>query len=87
MVDRYNNKKKDLLKRKEHGKYYTPEFITEYICLNTIIPNLSNKSSKTIKNLIEEFSGNIGFLETQIGLIIIFSITKISSSLKLYKLG
>lgn len=66
MVDRYNNKKKDLLKRKESGKYYTPEFITEYICLNTIIPNLSNKSSKTIKDLIEEFSGNIGFLETQI---------------------
>lgn len=45
-------------RRKKEGVFYTPEYITDYICRNTIIPYLS-KSGKanTIKKLIAEYWG------------------------------
>ncbi|MDP3623093.1 MAG: Eco57I restriction-modification methylase domain-containing protein [Methanobacteriaceae archaeon] len=44
-------------RRKKDGIFYTPEYITDYICRNTIIPYLS-KSGKidTVEALIKEYS-------------------------------
>lgn len=43
-------------RRKKDGVYYTPEYITDYICRNTIIPYLSkNGKSKTTHELITEY--------------------------------
>ena len=46
-------------RRKKEGIFYTPEYITDYICRNTIIPYLS-KSGKanTIKDLLDEHWGS-----------------------------
>lgn len=44
-------------RRKKEGIYYTPDYITDYICRNTIIPYLS-KSGKidNVTDLMEEYS-------------------------------
>jgi len=46
-------------RRKKEGVFYTPEYITDYICRNTIIPYLS-KSGKanTVEKLLGEFFGS-----------------------------
>jgi len=46
-------------RRKKEGIFYTPEYITDYICKNTIIPYLS-KSGKTntVPDLIGEYWGS-----------------------------
>jgi hypothetical protein len=46
-------------RKKGEGIYYTPNYITDYICRNTIIPYLS-KSGKpnTIEDLLEEYLGS-----------------------------
>ena len=45
-------------RRKKEGIFYTPDYITDYICRNTIIPYLS-KSGKvnTIDELIRRIFG------------------------------
>jgi hypothetical protein len=51
-------------KRKKDGIFYTPEYITDYICRNTIIPYLAgNKDIITAKDLVREYSSNISELE------------------------
>ncbi|MFH1585980.1 MAG: DNA methyltransferase [archaeon] len=50
-------------RRKKEGIFYTPEYITEYICRNTIIPYLSEKGATTTYDLIKEYANNIGDLE------------------------
>jgi hypothetical protein len=50
-------------KRKKDGIFYTPEYITDYICRNTIIPYLSKKEAKTAKELVKEYSSDISALE------------------------
>ena len=43
-------------KRKKHGVFYTPDYITDYISKNTIIPYLSISGNlKTVKDLISEY--------------------------------
>ena len=51
-------------KREKEGVYYTPEYITDYICRNTIIPYLS-KSGKTTdtQDLVSEYVDDIESLE------------------------
>jgi hypothetical protein len=46
-------------RRKKDGIFYTPDYITDYICRNTIIPYLS-KSGKvnTVDELIQEYPGS-----------------------------
>ena len=56
-------KESKISKRKKEGIFYTPEYITDYICRNTIIPYLSKKSAKTPKELVLEYSGNMRELE------------------------
>jgi len=44
-------------RRKKEGIFYTPDYITDYICRNTIIPYLSkNGEAETIAELIQEYS-------------------------------
>lgn len=50
-------------KRKKDGIFYTPEYITDYICRNTIIPYLSKSGVNDTDKLIEEYSHDIEVLE------------------------
>lgn len=50
-------------RRKKEGVFYTPEFITDYLCRNTIIPYLSiNGKATTVHELIKEYE-EIGALD------------------------
>ena len=43
-------------RRKKEGVFYTPEYITDYLCRNTIIPYLSiNGKATTVHELIKEY--------------------------------
>ena len=43
-------------RRKKDGVFYTPEYITDYICRNTIIPYLSHSGeASTVHELISEY--------------------------------
>lgn len=59
-------KQEDGSRRKREGVFYTPEYITEYICHNTIIPHLSKHNATTIHELIREYFDNIEELEQKI---------------------
>ena len=49
--------------RKKDGVFYTPKYITDYICRNTIIPYLSiSGNSKSVPELISEYESE-GLLE------------------------
>ena len=51
-------------KRKKEGVYYTPEYITDYICRNTIIPHLSKSGKITDPyDLVDEYREDIKDLE------------------------
>jgi type I restriction-modification system DNA methylase subunit len=44
-------------RRKKDGIFYTPDYITDYICKNTIIPYLSISGNvNTVEGLLEEYS-------------------------------
>ena len=46
-------------KKKTDGIYYTPEYITDYICRNTIIPYLSiSGEAKTVHELLTEYENS-----------------------------
>ncbi len=56
-------------RRKKEGIFYTPEYITDYICRNTIIPYLSKDGkAKTVYELIQEYSSGeeIEMLESKV---------------------
>ncbi len=45
-------------RRKKDGVFYTPEYITDYICRNTIIPYLSlSGEANTVEELVKEYWG------------------------------
>ena len=56
----------ELSERKKDGVYYTPEYITDYICRNTILPFLSNNGATDVFELITEYDNNIEELEEKI---------------------
>jgi len=56
-------KEEQISKRKKEGIYYTPEYITDYICRNTIIPYLSENNVSNVDDLIKEYFDNINELE------------------------
>jgi hypothetical protein len=63
-IEELKNKKES--RRKKEGVYYTPEYITEYICRNTIIPYLSKKSTNEVQKLISEYEDDIELLEKKL---------------------
>jgi hypothetical protein len=50
-------------KKKKEGVFYTPEYVTDIICRNTIISSLSAKGNDTIDDLIDEYHTTIDELE------------------------
>jgi type I restriction-modification system DNA methylase subunit len=58
-----NLKEEKISKRKKEGVFYTPEYVTEYICRNTIIPYLSKSGTNDINELIDEHSDKLEELE------------------------
>lgn len=56
-------KEEKISKRKQEGIFYTPEYVTDYICRNTIIPYLSKSGTNDINELIDEYSRDIEELE------------------------
>jgi len=50
-------------RRRKEGVFYTPDFVTDYVCRNTIIPYLSKKGINNVDKLIKEYSNNIEELE------------------------
>ncbi len=53
-------------RRKHSGVYYTPEYITEYICKNTIVPYLSKSGTNSIQELMIEYDDDYNTLEEKI---------------------
>lgn len=54
-VDLISKEKKSHEKRKKEGIFYTPEYVTDFICRNTIIPYLSKNNANTPESLVDEF--------------------------------
>jgi MmeI, helicase spacer domain len=50
-------------RRQKEGIFYTPEYITDFICRNTILPCLSKKGSTNVDEVAEEYKDNIEELE------------------------
>ena len=51
-------------RRKREGVFYTPEYVTRYICRNTIIPRLSKSgTANTPEGLADEYAGDLPSLE------------------------
>ena len=57
---------KEISQRKTDGVYYTPDYITTYICKNTIIPYLSKKNSTESHQLVREYTDDITKLEEKL---------------------
>ena len=54
-VDLISKERKTHEKRKKEGIFYTPEYVTDFICRNTIIPYLSKNNVNTPESLVDEF--------------------------------
>ena len=54
------------VQQKKDGAYYTPSYISKYICENTIIPYLSKSNTTTIPDLISEYENDLEELESKI---------------------
>ncbi len=54
------------IQQKKDGAYYTPSYISKYICENTIIPYLSKSNITNIHDLISEYSEDLEELESKI---------------------
>lgn len=61
-----NLKNNEISKRKKEGVFYTPEYVTNYICKNTIIPYLSKKGVTDPHDLVKEYKNNLQELEDKI---------------------
>ena len=58
-------KQENFSRRKREGVYYTPEYVTDYICRNTVIPCLSKSCVTSVDELIEEYKDNLEELENK----------------------
>jgi hypothetical protein len=54
------------VQQKQDGAYYTPSYISKYICENTIIPYLSKSNTTTILDLLAEYENDLEELELKI---------------------
>ena len=52
--------------RKKEGVFYTPEYVTRYICNNTIIPYLSKNGATEPSDLVIEYKEDIEKLEEEL---------------------
>lgn len=57
-------KSNEVSRRRKQGIFYTPEYVTDYICRNAILRHLSRtKRASTVADLISEYRDSIGDLE------------------------
>ncbi|UCG02070.1 MAG: Eco57I restriction-modification methylase domain-containing protein [Candidatus Heimdallarchaeota archaeon] len=56
----------EIKRRKEEGVFYTPNYIADFICKNTIIPYLSKGGVANLNDLILENIEDIGKLESKL---------------------
>lgn len=56
----------EISQKKKEGVFYTPDYITTYICKNTIIPYLSKNGATEPYQLVMEYKENIQELEDKI---------------------
>jgi hypothetical protein len=63
LTDLEELKEHEVSKRRKEGIFYTPEYVTDYICRNTIIPYLSKNGATNVNDLIKEYSDSIDELE------------------------
>ena len=56
----------EIKRRKEEGIFYTPEYITDFICRSTIIPYLSMEGAENVNDLISEYLKDIDKLENKL---------------------
>ncbi len=52
--------------KKKLGAYYSPPYIADYICRNTIIPFLSKHNKYTVPDLINEYLNELDLLEEKL---------------------
>jgi len=52
--------------KKKEGVFYTPPYVTDYICRNTIVPYLSKTGTNDIGQLVNEFKDDIYLLERKV---------------------
>ena len=54
-------------RRKREGVYYTPEYITRYVCRRTIIPHLSRSgAAEDPASLVAEYADDLGALDDRL---------------------
>lgn len=53
----------EVARRKKEGIYYTPQFVTDFICRKTILSYFSQKGARTVGDLIEEYEKDIDVLQ------------------------
>ncbi|MCJ7506367.1 Eco57I restriction-modification methylase domain-containing protein [Candidatus Bathyarchaeota archaeon] len=53
-------------RRKREGIFYTPDYVTDFICRNAIISYLSKKGASHAEDLISEYSHDISELEEKL---------------------
>ena len=58
--------KKETSQRKTEGIFYTPEYVTRYICKNTILSYLTKDGSTEPHQLVAEYKDNMHELEKQL---------------------
>lgn len=58
--------KQGTLRRKKEGIFYTPDFVTDFICRNAIVGYLSKNGSNTVEELILEYSSDLDGLEERL---------------------
>jgi type I restriction-modification system DNA methylase subunit len=66
IVDLEELKMGEVSRRKKEGIFYTPDFITEYICRSSIIGYLSKKGHSLVNDLLDEYQDNLGELEQKL---------------------
>ena len=52
--------------RKSEGVYYTPDYVTRYICKNTIVKYLSESDNTSIQDLLKKYDGKEEKLDEKI---------------------
>lgn len=58
---------KKTYRRKREGVYYTPEYITRYVCRRTIIPHLSRSgAAEDPASLVAEYADDLGALDDRL---------------------
>lgn len=65
LVDLEELKSGEVSRRRKEGIFYTPEFVTDYVCRNAILGYLSNDNATNVTELLAEYVDDLESLEEQ----------------------